>query len=157
MVGVHADLRRQVECDGKSSCAMREKILVALVRFLSIAHTRVLAHGPEPATVHGGLHASGKRELARITRVAVIIPAFKIGRGIERLWVDFSQFADVSRGPRTRAPGLRRFLRNLGWRTALVLRGLGWDISFDFEMVGHGSYFFLFAMRLAFTNECTVK
>ena len=67
---------------------MRKKIFIAFVRFFGIAHAGVLTHGPEAAAIHGGLHAARKRELAGITCVRIVIPAFKIGRRIKRLGRD---------------------------------------------------------------------
>src|SRR5947209_12859464 len=98
MIGVHADLGRQVKRYREAGGAMGEQVLVTLVGFFSIAHAGVLAHGPETATVHGGLHATGERELAGITDIAVIIPALKIGRGIERLRLNVLELLCVGLG-----------------------------------------------------------
>src|SRR5215467_11148754 len=64
---------------------MRQEIFVAFVGFLGIAHAGILAHGPQAAAIHGGLHAAGERELAGIARVRAVIPAFKVGGSVERL------------------------------------------------------------------------
>ena len=69
MVGVEPDLRGQVEGDRKAGGAVGEQVLVALVRLLGVAHAGVLAHGPEPAAVHGCLHAAGEGIFARIARL----------------------------------------------------------------------------------------
>src|SRR5690606_21257637 len=37
-----------------------EQVVVARVALLGAAEARVLAHGPEAAAVHGGLHAAGE-------------------------------------------------------------------------------------------------
>ncbi len=88
MVRVHADLRRQIKCHGKTCGALGKKIFVALVRFFRVAHAGVLAHGPKAAAIHGGLHAAGKRKVTRITHVPVIAPALKVSRRIQRVWID---------------------------------------------------------------------
>ena len=98
MVRVHADLCRQIEGNGQSGGAMREQVLVTLVGFFRVAHAGILAHGPEAATVHGGLHAPRKRELAGVADVAVIVPAFEIGRRIERLGLNVLELLCVGLG-----------------------------------------------------------
>jgi len=75
---------------------VREKIFVALVRFLGVAHAGILAHCPQAAPIHGGLNAARKRKLSRITRIGLIVPAFKIGRSIERMRRDVFQLLGVA-------------------------------------------------------------
>ena len=66
IVGVVADLGGQVEGDAQAGLALLEQVAVPAVRLLGIRVSRVLAHGPEPAAVHGGLRASGEGVLAGI-------------------------------------------------------------------------------------------
>ena len=77
MVGIQADLRGQIEGDGEPGGAVGQQIFVALVGFLGVAHAGVLAHGPEPSAVHGGLHAAGERIFAGIADFAVLVPDFR--------------------------------------------------------------------------------
>ena len=51
---------------------LREQVLVALIGFLGVAHAGVLAHGPEAAAIHGGLHAAGIGELPGKTEIVVV-------------------------------------------------------------------------------------
>ena len=71
VIGVVADLRRQVEGDGEAGLALLEEVAVALVRLLCGAEAGVLAHGPEAPAVHGGLDAAGEGVLAGEAEVAV--------------------------------------------------------------------------------------
>ena len=59
IVGVVADLGGQVEGDGEAGLPLGEQVLVPLVRLLGGAEAGVLAHGPEPAAIHGGLDTPG--------------------------------------------------------------------------------------------------
>ena len=85
MVGIEADLRGQIEGDRKSGGAVGQQILVAFVRFLGVAHAGVLAHGPQAAAVHGGLHAAGEGIFAGISDFAFVVGAFEIGGRVERI------------------------------------------------------------------------
>ena len=69
MIGVEADLRGQIKGNRESGRSIRQQIFVALVRFLGVAHAGVLAHGPEAAAVHGGLHAAREGIFARDSRL----------------------------------------------------------------------------------------
>ena len=64
---------------------MGQQIFVAFVGFFGVTHAGVLAHGPEAAAIHGGLHAARERKLAGIAHVGIVVPAFKVGRGVERM------------------------------------------------------------------------
>ncbi len=68
-VGVHADLRRQIERHRKAGGPVRQQIFVAFVRLFRVPHAGVLAHGPESAAIHGGLDAAGERILAGDSRL----------------------------------------------------------------------------------------
>ena len=88
VVGIEPDLRRQVEGHAQSGGAIAQQILVAAVRFFGIAHAGVLPHGPQAATIHRGLHAAGVGELPGEVEIAVVIPAFQIGRCVKRMNTD---------------------------------------------------------------------
>src|ERR1051325_768285 len=60
---------------GEARLALREEELESLVRLLGGAKARELAHRPQAAAVHRGLHAARERELARIAQVAVVVEA----------------------------------------------------------------------------------
>ena len=70
-------------CVGRSKATespfspLREQIAVALVRFDGAAEAGVLAHGPEAPAIHGGIDATGERELAGIAEVAFGVPIRK--------------------------------------------------------------------------------
>jgi len=66
MVRVHADLRGKIEGDGEAGLTLAQEIAIALVGFGGRGEAGVLAHGPEAATVHGGVDAAGERVFARI-------------------------------------------------------------------------------------------
>ena len=52
MVGIVPHLRGQVEGHGEARLAIVYKVFEAGVRLLRRAETRILAHGPGPATIH---------------------------------------------------------------------------------------------------------
>ena len=52
VVGVVAELRRQVERDREARLPLLEQVAVALVRLLRRREARVLPHRPRPAAVH---------------------------------------------------------------------------------------------------------
>src|SRR5260370_15772250 len=58
MVGVHANLRGEIEGYGKAGLALAQEIAIALVGFEGGAEAGVLAHGPEAAAVHPGADAA---------------------------------------------------------------------------------------------------
>ena len=84
VIGVETDLRGQIEGDREPGGAVRQQVLVALVRFLGVAEAGVLAHGPEPAAVHGGLHAAGKGIIAGVSDLAFLVASVQIGGRVER-------------------------------------------------------------------------
>ena len=85
VVGVVADLRRQVEGDGEAGLALREQELEALVGLLGGAEAGVLAHGPEAAAVHGRLDAAREGVLAGVAEVAVVVEVGDVERRVEAL------------------------------------------------------------------------
>ena len=62
MIGVVADLRRQIERDAQAHDALVEQVAVAAVRLGGRAETGVLPHRPRPAAIHRRLDAAGERE-----------------------------------------------------------------------------------------------
>src|SRR6266851_1806228 len=85
VVGVHADLRWEIEGDGEAGLAPTQKIAVALVGFDSGTEAGVLTHGPETAAVHGGIDAGGKGKFAGIPESGFGVPASKIFFGVEAI------------------------------------------------------------------------
>ena len=83
VIGVVADLRRQIEGDAQAADALREQVAIAAVRLRGRPEARVLAHRPEPAAIHGRLDAAGVRELARHPEVAGRVEVGQVGRGQE--------------------------------------------------------------------------
>ena len=82
VVGVVADLGRQVEGDGEAGLALVEEVAVAAVRLLGVAEAGVLAHRPEAAAVHRGLDAARERELAREAKLGQVVPAVEVFRRV---------------------------------------------------------------------------
>ena len=62
VVGIEAELGRQVEGDAQAGLALVEEIAIAGVGFPGGAEAGVLAHGPEPAAVHRRVDAAGEGE-----------------------------------------------------------------------------------------------
>src|SRR5215469_7327939 len=85
MVGVQADLRGEIERDGKASLAFAQEIAIAPVGFDCRAKAGVLAHGPEAAAIHGGVDAAYVRKFARKTKSGFGIPRAKTLPRIERV------------------------------------------------------------------------
>jgi hypothetical protein len=73
MIGIVADLGRQVKGHGEAGLAVFQEVTVTPVRILSGPEPRILAHGPEAAPVHGGLDAAGVREFSGYVQVSRII------------------------------------------------------------------------------------
>ncbi len=78
-IGVVAHLGRQVEGDREAGLPGAEEVVVALVGFLGRAEAGILAHGPEPAAVHGRLHAAGIGVLAGEAELLRIAGLFETG------------------------------------------------------------------------------
>ena len=79
IVRIQPDLSRKVKGYGKAGGAVGQEVLVTLIGFFGIAHARVLAHRPEPAPVHCGLHAASEGILAGIANFSFKIVPLKIG------------------------------------------------------------------------------
>ena len=71
MVGVEAELGREVEGDAQAGLARARRDTVARVGGPGGAEAGVLAHGPEPAAVHRRMDAAGEGEFARPAEVAL--------------------------------------------------------------------------------------
>ena len=83
VVGVVAELGRQVERDREPGLAAREQRAEARVRLLGRAEPRVLAHRPRAAAVHVRVRAARERERAgRLGRPA------RVGGPVDRLDLD---------------------------------------------------------------------
>ena len=80
VVGVVAELRREVEGDGEAGLALAQEELEALVGLLGGAVAGVLADRPEAAAVHVGLDAAGEGVLAGIADVTVVVVAVGVRR-----------------------------------------------------------------------------
>ena len=84
VVGIQADLGGQIECHRKPGSAVRQQVFVTLVGFLGVAHAGVLAHGPEPAAIHGGLDAAGKGIVAGIADLVILVTGVQIRGRVQR-------------------------------------------------------------------------
>ena len=100
VVGVVAELRRQVEGDREPGLPALEQVAVARVRLLGRGEARVLADRPRPAAVHVRVRAARVRVLAGQLGAPV-----RVLRGVDRLHLD---------------PGLG--LASVGRRHARILR-----------------------------------
>ena len=76
MIGVVAHLGGQVKGAGQAGLAGAEQELETFVGRLGRAETGVLAHGPELAAIHRGLHAAGVRKLAGPAELCVRVKIF---------------------------------------------------------------------------------
>ena len=73
VIGIVADLRRQVESHRKSRLPLLQQIAVALVRLLGAGVPGILAHRPEAPAEHRWLHAARKRIFAREAQLPGVI------------------------------------------------------------------------------------
>src|SRR5437660_8477840 len=83
MVGIHPNLRWEIEGDGKACLAFAEEITVALIGFDGGAEARVLTHSPETAAVHCGVDSTRVWQLSRIAERVLRIPIGKISFGVK--------------------------------------------------------------------------
>ena len=72
VVRVVADLRRQVEGDREAGLPLVQKVSVSPVRLAGTGVAGILAHGPHPALVHVGLHATSVGVLTGIPDICVV-------------------------------------------------------------------------------------
>src|SRR5439155_2274721 len=117
VVGVVAELRREVERDGEAGLAALEQVAEAFVRLLGRAEAGVLADRPRPAAVHVPVGPAGERELARQLEVEVL----DLSRGIDRLQLD----PGVGLAPGGHAKIVCVRLRRVPILLALVAAGCG--------------------------------
>src|SRR5207248_4314041 len=103
-VRVVAHLRGEVESGRQPRLARGQEVAEALVRFLGGSEPGILAHGPEPTAVHGGLHAARVRILSRKAQLLLVIA---VARTVERLQLD------AARGLEFRPAQRPWFLRRL--------------------------------------------
>ena len=92
VVGVVAELRREVEGHREAGLAAREQRVEARVRLLGGAEPRVLAHRPRPAAVHVRVRAARERELA-----GLLARPDRVLRPVDRLHLD-PRLGDVTVG-----------------------------------------------------------
>ena len=72
VVGVQAELGRQVEGHAQAGRPVLEQVLVPLVGLAGRGVARVLAHRPAALAVHLAVDAAGEGELARLAEVEVL-------------------------------------------------------------------------------------
>ena len=132
MIGVHADLRGQIEGHGESGSGLAEQIAIALVGFGGGAEAGVLAHGPEAAAVHGGINAAGVGKFAGIAEGGFGIGVWPDLLGVEAVDGEAGERGEV-RSLRSRGAWFWSddFCVNLGvteisvCRSGTTYRGLG--------------------------------
>ena len=66
VVGVAAELGRQVEGHREAGRAGLDQVAIASVGVLGAGEAGVLAHGPEPIAIHAVVDAAGERKLPRL-------------------------------------------------------------------------------------------
>src|SRR5581483_3948380 len=79
--------RRHVEGRRQPRLPLREQVPEALVRLLGRAEARELPHRPQPAPVHGRVHAARERELTRKAEIAPVVDR-DVVRRVQRLQLD---------------------------------------------------------------------
>ena len=92
VVGVIADLGWQVECAGQAGAAVSDQVFVTFVGFFSGGESSIHTHGPEFATVHGRLYATGVWIFARESEVSFIVETFEIEWGVQVLVFQTNSF-----------------------------------------------------------------
>ena len=90
---------------------MRQQILVAFVGLLGVAHASVLAHGPQPPAIHGGLNAAGVGKFAGKADLLLATLAL-FSRRVQRLNFDAGAGMRILAGGHVRLlwPGHQDFL-----------------------------------------------
>src|SRR5262245_40446882 len=83
MVGVVPHLRREIERDGQTRLPGLEQMMKPDVRLFGRSEPGILAHGPQPATVHRGMYATRVGKRARSAQIAVRLAA-PIRRAVHR-------------------------------------------------------------------------
>ena len=88
-------------CVGRSNATLRarralaQQIFVALVRLLGVAHAGVLPHRPQPAAIHGRLHAAGVRKLSGLAQLRRVVEAFHLSRTVNQFYGNVGSCACV--------------------------------------------------------------
>ncbi len=119
-VGVVAHLGREVERDREPGLALLQQVPETAVGVGGVGEARVLAHRPEPAAVHGRLHAPGEGELPGMADVAVLVDVGDVGGRVEIGDLDVARAAEV------RAPfGVLGESPGAGRRAPAVATGVG--------------------------------
>ena len=85
IVAVESHEGRQVEGGAESGLALFEEEFEALVGLPRRAEAGELAHGPEPAAVHGGVDAARERILTRITEIGFGVETVEAVGRVERV------------------------------------------------------------------------
>ena len=82
--GIITDLGRQVECAGQAGTTVSQQVTITFVGFFSGGETSIHTHGPETATIHGGLYATGVRIFTGEAQFGHVVKVFtKINRGVQ--------------------------------------------------------------------------
>ena len=79
MIRVVSHQRGKIESHGEAGLSLREQVTVARVAVFGGAEAGELAHGPQPAAVHGGVDSARQGRLTRERQVATLLPAGKLG------------------------------------------------------------------------------
>src|SRR5690606_7509603 len=87
IVGIAAELRRQIERHGEARRAVLDQVAVALVGVLGAREPRVLAHRPEAVAVHPLVDAAGERVGAGLAQ-ALLEPRGDVVGVVEALDLD---------------------------------------------------------------------
>ena len=85
VVRVKPDLGGQVKGHGQPGLAGVQQIMIPLIGFLGRAEAGILPHGPEAASVGGGLHAPGVGKLPGQAQFFHVVEIFQIQRSINPL------------------------------------------------------------------------
>ncbi len=85
MIGVIANLRRQIKRHAQTLLTAFEKKFIALVRGLCRPKTGVLPHGPQPPTIHRRMHTACIRELPGEIELLEVRIEVKVERRVEAL------------------------------------------------------------------------
>ena len=111
MIGIQADLGGQIEGHRKPGGAVGQQIVVALVGLFGVAHAGVLAHGPQPSAIHGGLNAAGVGKFAGKADLLLATLAL-FSRRVQRLNFDAGAGMGILAGGHVRLlwPGHQDFL-----------------------------------------------
>ena len=123
VVGVEAELGRQVEGHREALGAVREQVLVALVGLLRRRVARVLAHRPQLLAVHLAVRPARERELAGLAEPLLQVLGHVAGL-VQRLDLD----ARVREAARVVGSDDRRDGEVGGFLEVLVVDGHAWEV-----------------------------